>query len=179
MKGFVFTEFLEMVENQFGFDMADKIIKEEQLDSKGVYTSIGTYSHGEMVQLVSNLSEETNIPIPDLLRTYGSYLFTVFEKNYKSFFEDIDDSFQFLSQVDEYIHVEVRKLYPDAELPKFDILDHGDNMTMLYQSTRKMSDLAVGLIEKCMEHYQEEGTIKKQVLDKEGEKVLITIVKKK
>jgi len=57
MKGMVFTEFLEMVEDQFGFTMADKIISEAELASGGVYTSVGTYHHQEMVALVVNLSK--------------------------------------------------------------------------------------------------------------------------
>lgn len=29
-------------------------------------------------------------------------------------------AFQFLKNIENYIHVEVRKLYPDAELPTFE-----------------------------------------------------------
>ncbi len=177
MKGFVFTEFIEMVENEFGYEIADKIINEDELSSKGVYTSIGTYSHSEMFTLVANLSKELKVPVPQLLHVYGKYLFGVFNKNYSHFFENIHDSFGFLSLIDEYIHIEVKKLYPEAELPKFDILEKDGKMTMLYQSTRKMSDLAMGLIEGCLEHYEEKATVEKLVLDKNEEKVLLTITK--
>jgi hypothetical protein len=43
MKGIVFTEFLEMVEQEFGYNMVDEMIENTDLDSKGVYTSIVIY----------------------------------------------------------------------------------------------------------------------------------------
>jgi Haem-NO-binding len=51
MKGVVFTEFLEMVEDRFSPEMADRIIEGAELASGGVYTTVGTYDHGEMIQL--------------------------------------------------------------------------------------------------------------------------------
>ncbi len=177
MKGFVFTEFLEMVEDQFGFDIADKIIKPTDLPSKGVYTSIGTYDHAEIVALVSNLSTETGIPISKLLHHYGKYLFGVFEQNYKVFFKGVTSAFDFLEGIDSYIHTEVKKLYPQAELPKFDTTRKGNELKMHYQSSRKMSDFAIGLIEACMEYFGEHFTLEKEILDQEGASVLIKIQK--
>ena len=49
MKGVVFTEFIEMVENEFSPDLADTIITEAGLPSGGIYTSVGTYRHEEML----------------------------------------------------------------------------------------------------------------------------------
>jgi hypothetical protein len=52
------------------------------------------------------------------------------------------------------IHVEVLKLYPDAELPSFRVEQRGDDtMTLTYRSNRHMSPLAVGLIEGAAAHY--------------------------
>ena len=55
MKGVVFTEFVEMVEARFGLPMLDRIIEAAQLPSGGAYSAVGTYDHGEMVQLVGAL----------------------------------------------------------------------------------------------------------------------------
>ncbi len=176
MKGFVFTEFLEMVEDKFGYDVADEIVEEDKLPSKGIYTSIGTYSHEEMVSLVVNLSHKTDIAVPDLLHAYGKYLFNVFSKNYSVFFKDVTCAFDFLERIDNYIHIEVKKLYPDAELPSFEITRNGNEMAMLYKSSRKMSDLAVGLIEACMEYYGEKGNIVREYVDDSGEIVNIKVI---
>jgi hypothetical protein len=87
MKGIVFTEFFEMVEKKFGYQMVDNLLNNTELDSGGIYTSIGTYSHTEMANLVVNLSHQSNIPVPDLLRAFGGYLFETFTKTYHHFIE--------------------------------------------------------------------------------------------
>ena len=73
MKGIVFTEFLEMVESTFGLETVDYIITNSDLESKGAYTAVGTYDFGEMLRLVTNLSEKVNSPVDDLLYVYGTY----------------------------------------------------------------------------------------------------------
>jgi|TARA_B110000908_G_scaffold27527_1_gene32300 hypothetical protein len=49
MKGIIFTEFLDLVEEKFGLGMVDKIIYQSNLASEGIYTSIGTYNFSEML----------------------------------------------------------------------------------------------------------------------------------
>jgi hypothetical protein len=68
MKGMVFTEFLEMVEDKFGFDTADDIIEtsKDKLSTEGIYTAVGTYPHTEIITLVTNLSTVTKISVPKL-----------------------------------------------------------------------------------------------------------------
>ena len=178
MKGIVFTEFLEMVENKFDYDTVDKIINNSNLESKGIYTSIGTYDHNEMVQLVGNLSKETEIPVSKLLNTYGQYLFNTFHKGYPEFFSRSADAFSFLESIEEHIHVEVKKLYPDAQLPTFETERIGDNVfEMVYKSKRAMSDFAEGLIEKTLVYYQTEADIQKEAVEADGSVVKFTITK--
>ena len=76
MKGMVFTEFLEMVEDQFGWEIAEDIVEESNLPSGGAYTSVGTYDHNEMVSMVVALSEKTGLDIPTLLKAYGTVSYT-------------------------------------------------------------------------------------------------------
>jgi len=120
MLGIVFTEFMEMVESKFGYDMVDKLIEQSTSDSNGVYTSVGTYPHTEIVEHVVNLHKESGLEIPLLLNTFGKYLHGTFVKNYSGFFDSATNAFDFLESIENYIHVEVRKLYPDAEIPSFE-----------------------------------------------------------
>jgi hypothetical protein len=53
MKGIIFTEFLELVENKYGLEMVDTLIQHSKLQSKGVYTSIGTYQFSEMLSFAT------------------------------------------------------------------------------------------------------------------------------
>ena len=177
MKGIVFTEFLDMVEEKFGLEVVDNIITKSQVKSNGVYTSIGTYPHNEIIQLVTQLSIEIDVEVPVLVKTYGKYLFGTFNKSYPSFFEQCDNAFDFLENVESYIHPEVRKIYPDAELPKFDTRKITETeREMIYTSPRKMFALAEGLIEKTLVYYQETGTVSHELIEEDGSVVKFSII---
>lgn len=160
MKGVVFTEFLEMVEGSWSLDMVDQIIADSKVPSGGAYTAVGTYPPAEMVALVSALSTATQTPLPALLEAFGRHLFARFVTLYPDFFDGCSSTFEFLPRVGDYIHTEVRKLYPDAELPtiRSERIDQ-DTMAVSYQSPRCMAKLARGLIDGCIAHYKESFSI--------------------
>ena len=162
MKGMVFTNFLEMVEEQFSIDVVDVIIEESKIPSGGAYTTVGTYPHSEMVALLQALEKEVSIPIPDLLKFYGKYLFGKLAKGYPSLISDCNNSRDLLLKLDGVIHVEVKKLYPDAELPRFKSAELSDGrLQMHYLSDRHMEDLAEGLLNGCFEHFNESVTMER------------------
>lgn len=154
MKGIVFTELLKMIEEVFSLEMADKIINESNLPSKGIYTTVGTYDYKEIIELVSHLSQETGIPVPELEVTYGQYLFKSFTKHYGSLMAEDYSFFTFLTSVNDVIHVDVKKLYPDAELPHLAYQQVNDKKLILdYRSSRNLSALAEGLIKGSAEYF--------------------------
>jgi len=165
MKGIVFTEFLEMVEDKFSADMVDDIIDDCDLASGGAYTAVGTYPHEEIVALVSALSKHSQIAIPDLLRIFGEHLFGQFVKGYPTFFDGITGALPFLHGIEDVIHVEVRKLYPDAELPRFSTEVFTDNQLILvYESSRHFEDLAEGLIHGCIKYFGESISVVREAI---------------
>jgi hypothetical protein len=162
MKGLVFTEFMDMVEDKFGEDMVDDLIDATDPASGGSYTTVGTYDHQELVNMVVELSGKTNIAVPDLIKTFGHHLASVFSTKFSAFFEEVSSTIEFLKRIDNHIHVEVAKLYPDAELPEFSFDDSDDDVFYLnYASTRGLADLAHGLIEATSQHYQESFDIER------------------
>ncbi len=178
MKGIVFTEFIEMVEKSFGYETVDEMLVSCDLPSKGVYTAVGTYEYDEMLQLVGFLHKKTKLPVPDLLKTFGQYLFGTFEKNYGVFFDKEDNAFDFFESIENHIHVEVKKLYPDAQLPTFDTTRISDNiLEMVYKSERKMADFAMGLIEKTLIRYNERARISRENIEEDGSIVRFLIEK--
>ncbi|MDQ5769257.1 heme NO-binding domain-containing protein [Thiothrix subterranea] len=155
MKGLVFTEFLDMVEQQFSANMVDDIIEASDLPSGGAYTAVGTYSHSEIVTLVQQLAIRTGIAVPELIKAFGHYFFGRFVALYPSFFTAAPDVFDFLDSIENHVHVEVLKLYPDAQLPTFETQREGsDKLIMIYRSKHPFATLAAGLIEGCLAHYQ-------------------------
>lgn len=166
MKGIIFTEFLDMVEDRFSADVTEEIIERSELASGGAYTMVGSYDYRELLQLVTHLSEITGASVRDLVMAYGQHLFARFVVIYPSILEGIDHPLDFLESVESHIHVEVRKLYPDAELPSL-LTERPDASSLVatYRSSRPFGDVAHALIIGCMNHFgaefeleREEGT---------------------
>ena len=177
MKGIVFTEFLELVENEFGLEVVQQIIDECELETAGVYTSVGTYSHKDMFKMVAKLSEIKGLPVPALLTVFGEYFFTTLKTKYPVFVEK-PNLFSFLNSIDQYIHPEVLKLYPDAELPRFQAEIKNDNeMVLNYMSSRKMLDLAIGLIKGAANHFKENVDVIKIGEENDGQTVMLKVNK--
>lgn len=178
MKGIVFTEFLDLVEDKFGFEMVDKIISQSELESGGAYTSVGTYSFSEMLQLLTNLSTNTGISTDDLLLVYAEHFFSVLVENYSSLLDNYSDPLELLASIENHIHVEVRKIYPDAELPTFQVLEKTDkNLVMIYQSSRAMHHFGLGLMKKTFEHFDSSASIEMEKIKDDGTEVKFMIKK--
>ncbi len=178
MKGIVFTEFLDLVEDKFGLEMVDKIINQSTLESKGIYTSIGTYSFSEMLQLLNHLSKNTNISIDNLLLVYAEHFFSVIEKSYPGLLATYKDPIEMLSSIENHIHIEVRKIYPDAELPEFTVEEKTENsLIMIYKSNRAMHHFGLGLMNKTFEHFNATATIALEKIKEDGTEVKFIIQK--
>ncbi len=178
MKGIVFTEFLELVEDKFGLETVDKIIEASNLSSGGVYTAIGTYEFAEMLRLLTHLSNHTHISIDDLLLVYGEHFFTVLASSYPQLIDKYEDPINLLSSIENHIHVEVRKIYPDAELPTFEVLEKtATSLVMIYKSSRAMYNFGLGLMNKTFKHYDSKATIILEKIKKDGTVVKFNITK--
>jgi len=154
MKGIVFTEFMEMLDARHSPQLVEEILDNVDLDSGGAYTSVGTYDPSEMMALVGEASAQTGLPVPDLLRAFGHHLFGRFVTLFPVFFEGISSSLDFLPTVHSFVHLEVKKLYPDAELPSFETdTSTPGHLRMTYRSSRNLPDLAHGLLEAAVEHF--------------------------
>ncbi len=160
MMGMVFTELLDMVEDKFSLDMVDAVVA--RAGAKGSYTSVGNYDDAELVKLVVALGDETGIPVPQLLHTYGVHLFGRFVALFPGFFAPHDTAAGFLAGLESHVHTEVRKLYTNARPPLFSLQRNDDGSYFLdYRSARGLWQFAHGLIEACLAHF---GSIQK-ILD--------------
>ena len=176
MKGIVFTEFLELVEDKFGIAMVDAIIEASYLESEGVYTSIGTYNFSEMLQLLTQLSNRTNIEIDDLLYVFGEHFFSAINKNYVGLLNAYKDPIELLSSIENHIHVEVRKIYPEAELPTFIVEEKSEDLLiMVYKSSRAMYCFGLGLMNKTFSHFNSTAEITLEKITEDGTEVRFII----
>lgn len=170
MKGIIFTEFVELVETTFGFGVANALMDGCDLPSGGAYTTVGTYDHQEILTLVGQLQKLTGTPAADLLEAYGLYLFPKLAEQMTAMSLAFDGALDLLCSLESIIHKEVLKLYPDAELPSFNIKRiNAKEILMEYRSCRPFAHLAKGLIDGCGEYYQQTLSVSMKHLNTEEE----------
>ncbi|GAB3736583.1 heme NO-binding domain-containing protein [Silanimonas algicola] len=156
MLGIVFTEFMEMVEERFSPETLERIIDKAAPANQGAYTAVGYYPHEEIVALVGALAEQTGMSAGTLVQAFGEHLFGRFTEGYASLIDGRRGTIDLLCQLDGDIHVAVRKLYPEARLPRFHVVSQGDGeLRLAYESPRGMEDLALGLIKGAIRHFGE------------------------
>lgn len=173
-KGDVFTEFLTFVESALGAEIVDQILDDcaPSLSTGGAYTAVGAYPCAEMGALLGALSRRSERPPNELLRGFGEALAGAFVAAYPDYFKGSSNFFDFVERIDSYIHVEVLKLYPDAESPRFETLSREDDaITLRYTSPRALYDLAIGLFLATAAHYTENVDVDVALCDAPGQAI--------
>ena len=102
---------------------------------------------------------DTQTDAEDLLQSFADHLFSVFRKDYGVFFHEVESAAEMLVQIDNHIHVEVKKLYPDAELPKFNYQFEGSNLVLNYRSPRPFAAVAKALVQGCIKFFGNHETL--------------------
>ncbi len=163
MKGIIFVELLAMAEDAFGEAVVDDVIEKANLPSGGAFSTVGNYPCEELMTLVRGFSHHSGLPGAELQRLFGHWMMKSFARHYPGFFVGKGGSLDMLAAIEGEIHVEVRKLYPDADLPHFDTArPEPDTMQMTYCSPRPLADFCLGLIEGCVSHFGETALIDRQ-----------------
>ncbi|MGS0680898.1 heme NO-binding domain-containing protein [Shewanella sp. 125m-7] len=174
MKGIIFAEFLELVEDTFGLETCQKMLDENQND--GVYTSVGTYDHRDLVKLIVTLSKLTGISAEELQQVYGRSIFNTLYKSMPGLEGKAQTTFAFINSVEAYIHIEVKKLYANANPPSFHFISETETqLVMDYLSARCMSHVCLGLIQGCADHFNETINIQMQPMNSDQSEVRFII----
>jgi len=160
MKGTIFVELVKMAENAFGDDAVDEVLSKADLENDGAFTAVGNYPCSELVKTVGAFSGHSGVSGEELQRMFGHWIIDHFAENYSEFFEGKTDSFSLLEAVDGEIHVEVQKLYPEAELPVFatERLSE-EQLKLTYSSPRPLVEFCHGMVEACLKRFDQKGDI--------------------
>ncbi|WP_426051846.1 heme NO-binding domain-containing protein [Brevundimonas sp. SL161] len=154
MMGIVFNLLQEVVTQGHGEDVWDELIDAAGVD--GVYTSVGSYSDGEMTALVGATSEMLGLPPAAVLRWFGQQAMPLLAQRYPGFFQGHASARSFILSVNDIIHVEVRKLYAGTQCPYFPFSEQPDgSLRMDYRSPRRLCALAQGFTEGAGSYYGE------------------------
>ena len=159
MKGILFVEFIDFLESNTDPDTAQEIINNAEVASGGAYSRVGLYDYQELIQLLVASANKLDRPADELLGLFSEHLMSMFSREYPDFFSGAKRAADILKDLDSHIHVQVKKLYPDAELPSFDYEEQGDKLVLTYQSPRPLAGVAHALIGACIKHFDTQEEI--------------------
>lgn len=159
MKGIVFNQLQEFVELNHGPVAWDNAIMSCDLPSKGVFVGTQSYDDSELMALVAHFSEVLGATPANITRAFGEFVFERLFQFAADEAKQAKDLRSFLMMVQDIIHVEVSKLYHDANLPSFEYESSPDKLLMVYHSQRKMCFFSEGLILGAAKHFSEEVEI--------------------
>ena len=143
MKGIIFCEFAEFV--------GQELPGAEQRLGGASYSPLAGYPDDALLSLVAEVSEATGVPSAEILRRFGMRLFRSFATLYPVFVEGVESALDLLGGIETHVHGEVKKLYADADFPRFDVSAAGPGrLEMVYRSHRPLADLAEGMIRGCV-----------------------------
>jgi hypothetical protein len=159
MKGIIFNLLEEVVTQEYGEEAWEDLL--DGSGAEGVYTSLGSYPDQEFVALLQALPGSVGPTVGDLFRWFGRAAIPLLARRYPVFFEGHDSTRSLLQALNDIIHPEVRKLYPGAEVPIFDLdpipgLEMPDDTVVMgYRSGRQLCTLAEGFIHGAADHFGE------------------------
>lgn len=153
MKGVIFNVVEEVVVDLHGIAAWDAVLTAAGLD--GAYTALGNYDDADLAAIVAAGAEALGVSEPDLLRVVGEHGLAHLTKRMPDALKDVPDARTFLRKVNDVIHPEVLKLYPQSIPPVFEFEDAGEDLLVTYRSRRNLAPLAEGLITGCRHLFDE------------------------
>lgn len=158
MKGVVFNMLEYAVERGQGPDEWDDLLATAGVG--GAYTAVGSYPDEELGKLVTALAARMAVEPGEAIRWFARASVPFLVERYPEFFRNHRSVRSFLGTLDSIVHPEVRKLYPGAVAPSFDvrILPDG-SVSLAYRSPRALCTFAQGLVEGSATHFGEEVTV--------------------
>jgi hypothetical protein len=158
MKGIVFNLLEEAVVDAHGEDVWESIL--EAAGVEGAYTSLGNYPDAEALRLVAALCEQVGSTPAEALRGFGRVALPGLVERFPEVVDAHDSAKAFLLTIDDTVHPDVVKLYPDARPPRFFFEDPGPGvLVMHYESERRLCAMAEGMIESAAAHFDETAHI--------------------
>ncbi len=155
MKGVVLRQFMDYVETHCGMDILDDALQHPSLAAGGAYTTVGNYPHTDLIMIAERVAQLRGTSVSVLMIDFGAHLFDALAASHSTLTQSFTSCIDMLASIEAVIHRDVRKLYPQAELPFFIVRKRVENtlLTLEYQSSRPFADLAEGLIRGAFVHY--------------------------
>lgn len=169
MKGIVFNLLEDVVSEHHGHDTWEALVDASGVS--GAYTSLGNYPDSDMEALVAAACAALSLDRDTVLRWFGVNAMPLLAERYPTLFEGHTSARTFVDGVNDVIHAEVRKLYPDALCPHFKLAyAEPTELMMDYRSQRQMCALAEGFVQGAAAHFGDQVEFTHEACTSRGDK---------
>ena len=160
MKGIIFNVLEDMIVQQCGMGVWNDLLEKHAPEDR-VYISAKNYPENELFAIVTEVAEKLNLPIQDVIKAFGQFLFSGLAANHTKVVERFTDFTSLVMGIHNVIHVEVNKLYHEPALPTIiSTMIDNNNIELKYHSPRKLCFCAEGLIFGAADYYHQSISIK-------------------
>ena len=175
MHGLIHAQLDEFVETRYGADAWKTILSEAGLGDKTYLPNI-TYADHEAAAIISAASGLTSTPAATLLESFGEFLAPTLMASYRQLIQPSWKTIDLLLHTEETIHKVVRLRDSGPQPPRLDFQRIGPNVLKFnYNSPRRMSALARGIIKGVAKHYGERVSIEENSSTNGRSEMTITI----
>ena len=161
MRGIIFQAFSDFIENTFDYETLDSLYMDSSYPNKGGFSVAGSYEPAYLVSMAEYCVGFFDNSLEKVYYSFGKfafpYLINKYKKNYDGMYTPIvaSNAFSFLRSLNILHHDELKKIYPDAKFPKFDIdVVSNKHLIIDYSSPLDLPYLVHGLIDGCLETYR-------------------------
>ena len=179
MKGIIFVKLNQFVDELWGEEFWDALLQEATLPSEGIYTSVATYDDEELFTLVGLIMLKQELSAQQAQFAFGQWMFKELLLAAPPEAHKFTDVFEFLYGVQAVIHVEVKKLNPEAILPEFEFIQETDNsLPFHYISPRHMCYFCEGIIQGLAAHTGQTVSVEQpECVHEGGERCVMKVTK--
>lgn len=147
MKGVIFKAFEKFVIANWGDAFFEELIDATPAAGRGAFVGPGTYPDEVLVALLTTAVQKLGVAPEVALRSLGRFAFAELAAGLPGCTQGHVHPLTFLESIESIIHVEVRKLYPEARTPRILVERRGEAVRLVYESARRLCPLMIGLVE--------------------------------
>lgn len=146
MQGVIFQQLQQFVTKNYGPQQWYQLLESSDLKGK-MYLPTQVYPDSEVVTLVTNASQATNMPVAAILESFGEFIAPSLLKIYSASIQANWNTIDLLEHVENTIHKAVRFADKAATPPQLLCERKSANRISIdYSSKRNMADLGIGII---------------------------------
>ena len=168
MKGEIFNLLEGFIISLVGEEKFEEIYRVclPNLETKQAYVGPESYPDKDFFQIVKRAVSVLGVEKEAAIKSFGKYCFPRLFAKIPESQRKYSNLKEFLLTINDVIHVEVKKLSPNATPPEFTYIDAGPNeLVMVYKSKRKLYDFVEGMIESAAEYFLTTVFIRRETVE--------------